>query len=141
MEAIHILLVEDNPADIDLTKEALRVSKISLDLSVAMDGLQAMAILANTTKKLPDLILLDLNMPVMDGWEVLRELKSNKRYDRIPVVVLTSSEADRDILSSYDLGANCYIAKPVDLRLFEEVVRSIEQFWFTVVKLPTHAAN
>jgi CheY-like chemotaxis protein len=139
---IEILLVEDNPGDVRLTREALRDGKVRNNLKVARDGVEALAMLrgegehAGMTR--PDLILLDLNMPRMDGREVLRELKKDPQLRVIPVVVLTTSKADEDILRTYELNANCYITKPVDLAQFIHVVRSIEDFWLTVVRLPPH---
>ncbi len=137
---IEILLVEDNPGDIRLTQEALRESKIRNNLSVVMDGEAAIAYLYRQDKvdlaPLPDLILLDLNLPKKDGREVLAEIKRDSALRRIPVVVLTSSKADEDILKSYENYANCYITKPVDFSQFLSVVKHIEDFWFTIVKLP-----
>jgi chemotaxis family two-component system response regulator Rcp1 len=138
---IEILLVEDNPGDVRLTKEALREGKVANNLSVAADGVEALAFLrrqgvhAGATR--PDLVLLDLNLPRKDGREVLAEIKSDAELKRIPVVVLTTSKAEEDILKTYDLHANCYIAKPVDLDQFIRVVKSIDDFWLTVVRLPT----
>lgn len=138
--AIDILLVEDNPGDIRLTREALRDSKIRNNLAVVEDGVEAMAYLrregqyADSVR--PDIILLDLNLPRMDGREVLREIKSDDTLKRIPVVILTTSESEDDILRSYDLHANCYIAKPVDFNRFITIVHTIENFWFSIVKLP-----
>lgn len=137
---IEILLVEDNPGDVRLTQEALRDGKILNNLNVVTDGVQAMAFLnregeyANAPR--PELILLDLNLPKKDGREVLAEIKSRPDWKRIPVVILTSSAAEQDIVKSYNLHANCYITKPVDLDQFIHVVKSIEQFWLTVVRLP-----
>lgn len=137
---IEILLVEDNPGDVRLTIEALKDAKVVNHLSVAKDGIEALALLhregpyADAAR--PDLILLDLNLPLKDGREVLAEIKSDEHLKRIPVVILTTSTAEEDILKTYNLHANCYISKPVDLDQFIGVVRSIEDFWFTVVKLP-----
>lgn len=137
---VKILLVEDNPADVRLTIEALKEGKISNCLNVAKDGVEAIDILqqrgafADTPR--PDLILLDLNLPKKDGREVLAEIKADDHLRRIPVVVLTTSQAEEDILKSYNLYANCYISKPVDLEKFITVVRAIEDFWLTVVSLP-----
>ena len=137
---VRILLVEDNPADIRLTIEALKEGKITNDLMVARDGVEALDYLhqrgAFAASPRPDLILLDLNLPKKDGREVLAEIKEDDALKRIPVVVLTSSEADEDILRTYNLHANCYISKPVDLERFIAVVRTIEDFWLTVVSLP-----
>lgn len=137
---VEILLVEDNPGDVRLTRESLKDGKIHTRLSVVSDGEEALAFLYRrgpyTTAPRPDLILLDLNLPRKSGREVLAEIKADENLRRTPVVVLTSSEAEQDILASYDLNANCYISKPVDLDQFIRVVRSIEDFWLTVVKLP-----
>ncbi|WP_434346335.1 response regulator [Myxococcus virescens] len=137
---IEILLVEDNPGDVRLTIEALKEGKVRNRLSVARDGVEALAFLrrqgAYADAALPDLILLDLNLPRKDGREVLAEIKVDPALRRIPVVVLTTSKAEEDILRTYDLHANCYIAKPVDLEQFISVVRSIDDFWLSVVRLP-----
>ncbi len=141
--AIQILLVEDSPSDTELTIEALRDGKVSNNLSVVEDGVQALQFLRRedrfTQAPRPDLILLDLNLPRKDGREVLVELKADPNLRTIPVVVLTTSRADQDILKAYQLNANCYITKPVDFKQFIEVVRSIEHFWLTVVTLPGEA--
>jgi len=138
---IEILLVEDNPGDARLTIEAMREGKLRNRLHHAKDGVEAMAFLKregeHKNAPLPDLMLLDLNLPRKDGREVLAEMKQDPRLRLIPVVVLTTSEADRDILKSYELHANCYITKPVDLDKFIEIVRAIESFWLTVVTLPS----
>ena len=140
VEEIEILLVEDDPGDVRLTQEALSASKVRNKLYIVEDGVDAMAFLrrqgryADAPK--PDIILLDLNLPRMDGREVLREIKDDDNLKRIPVVVLTTSAADEDILISYNLHANCYITKPVDLSQFVRIVKSIEGFWFSIVKLP-----
>jgi CheY-like chemotaxis protein len=137
---IEILLVEDSPSDAELTVEALAGAKISNRLSVVEDGVQAMEFLrgqgphANAPR--PDLIMLDLNLPRKDGREVLAEIKADKALQTIPVVVLTTSQAEQDVLHAYSLHANCYITKPVDFRQFLEVIKTIENFWLTVVKLP-----
>jgi two-component system, chemotaxis family, response regulator Rcp1 len=137
---IEILLVEDNPGDVVLTREALRDGKIHIHLDVVTDGEQALARLRRqgtfASAARPDLILLDLNLPRLSGREVLAAVKADEHLRRIPVVVLTSSQAEQDIVASYDLNANCYISKPVDLDQFIRVVKSIEEFWLTVVKLP-----
>ena len=137
---VKILLVEDNPADIRLTIEALREGKIANRLNVAKDGVEALDFLqrrgAFADAPRPDLVLLDLNLPKKDGREVLAEIKADDSLKRIPVVVLTTSQAEEDILKSYNLHANCYISKPVDLEQFITVVRTIEDFWLTVVSLP-----
>lgn len=140
---IEILLVEDNPADVRLTREALIEEKLHNNLSVVNDGVEAIAFLrkegkyANSIR--PDLILLDLNLPKKDGREVLKEIKSDDNLKRIPVVVLTVSKAEEDILKSYNLHANCFIIKPIDLNQFSRVVKSIKDFWLTIVKLPPKA--
>ncbi len=137
---IEILLVEDNPADVRLTFEALKDGKISNGMHVAKDGVEALDFLfrrgAFAEVPRPDLILLDLNLPKKDGREVLAEIKADPDLKRIPVVVLTTSGAEDDIIRSYNLHANCYVTKPVDLEQFMEVVRTIEDFWLTIVSLP-----
>ena len=139
-KAIEILLVEDNAGDVRLTLETLKDTKLLNHVSVVKDGVEAMAFLRcegkYATAPRPDLILLDLNLPKKDGREVLAEIKADERLRRIPVVVLTTSSAELDILRTYDLHANCYITKPVDLDQFTTVLRAIEQFWFTIVRLP-----
>lgn len=142
---INILLVEDNPGDVELTQDALRRSKVATKVSVVTDGEDAMEHLrqqsVHQNGATPDLVLLDLNLPRKDGMEVLREMKDDPHLKHIPVVILTTSEAERDILASYKLGANCFISKPVDLNEFRKVVESIDDFWFTIVKLPTVPYN
>lgn len=137
---VEILLVEDNPGDVRLTMEALREGKVRNNLYVAADGVEALEFLRKEGRWAdavrPDLILLDLNLPKKDGREVLEEIKADPAFRYIPVVVLTSSQAEQDILRAYDLHANCYVTKPVDLDQFIHVVHSIEDFWFTIVKLP-----
>ena len=137
---IRILLVEDNPADIDLTREALSEGKIANELHVILDGEAAMRFLEQEGEfadaPRPDLILLDLNVPRKDGREVLRELKANESLRRIPVIVLTTSSADTDVLDAYDNSVNAYIQKPIDFTEFTNVVRSIEEFWLSIVRLP-----
>ena len=137
---VEILLVEDNPGDVRLTRETLKDSKLLNRMSVAVDGVEALAFLRREGRYAgevrPDLILLDLNLPKKDGREVLAEIKADESLRRIPVVVLTTSSAEQDILKMYDLHANCYITKPVDLDQFSTVVRAIETFWFTIVKMP-----
>jgi len=138
---VEILLVEDNPGDVRLTREALKEGKVHNNLHVAPDGVEALAFLNREGKYAdavrPDLILLDLNLPRKGGREVLEVIKGEPSLRHIPVVILTSSQAEQDIARAYDLHANCYITKPVDLDQFITVVKSIEDFWFTVVKLPT----
>jgi CheY-like chemotaxis protein len=137
---IQVLLVEDNPGDARLTRIALEDGKMHVNLSVVDDGVEAMAFLrrqavyANSPH--PDLILLDLNLPKKDGREVLAEIKADHVLKRIPVVILTTSQAEEDIIRAYSLSANCYISKPVDFDQFIKIVQSIEDFWFTIVKLP-----
>lgn len=137
---VEILLVEDNPGDVRLTIEGLKEGKVRNTLSVVEDGVEALAFLRKEGKHVdavrPDLILLDLNLPKKDGREVLTEIKSDENLRNIPVVVLTTSKAEQDILKAYSLHANCYITKPVDLDQFISVVESIEDFWFSIVKLP-----
>lgn len=143
--SIEVLLVEDNPGDVRLTKEALREGKVRNNLYVVEDGVEAMAFLRRQGKYenavRPDLVLLDLNLPRKDGREVLEEMKGDASLRNIPVVVLTSSQAEQDIVRAYDLHANCYVTKPVDLDQFITVVQSIESFWFTIVKLPSESAG
>lgn len=137
---MEILLVEDNPGDVRLTVEALKEGKVHNHLSVVSNGVEALAFLRNqgpyTDAPRPDLMLLDLNLPKKDGREVLAEIKDDPNLRRIPVVVLTTSEAEADVLKSYALHANCYITKPVDLEQFINVIGKIEDFWFSIVKLP-----
>lgn len=138
---IQVLLVEDNPADVELTQDMLSASRLSLEFTVAVDGVHAMEILRRQgphgVALRPDLIVLDLNLPRKDGREVLSELKGDPELRRIPVVILTSSEAERDVFKSYDLGANCYVTKPLDLKAFQAIVQAVEGFWFTIVRLPS----
>jgi chemotaxis family two-component system response regulator Rcp1 len=144
-ETIEILLVEDNPGDARLTREALREGKVVNRLSVVTDGVEALKFLRQEGSyqeaARPDLILLDLNLPKKDGREVLSEIKQDPSLRSIPVVVLTTSKAERDILVTYDLHANCYIIKPVDLDQFLTVARSIEDFWLSIVRLPRTNTN
>jgi chemotaxis family two-component system response regulator Rcp1 len=139
-DAVNILLVEDNPADVRLTKEALIEGKVRNTMKVVKDGVEALAFLRQEGKYkdeiLPDLILLDLNMPRMDGREVLEIIKSDLDFKRIPVVILTTSKDEEDILTTYNNHANCFITKPVDLDNFLAVINTIEEFWLTIVKLP-----
>ena len=140
VQPLNVLLVEDNPGDARLTREALRDAKVRNELRVVVDGVEAMAFLrrenAYASAPRPDLILLDLNLPRKDGRQVLEEIKQDKNLQRIPIAVLTTSQAEKDILTSYNLHANCYITKPVDLDEFIRVVRGIEEFWLSIVKLP-----
>lgn len=137
---IDILLVEDNPGDVRLTMEALKEAKLLNTIAHVPDGVEALAYLRKEGKyseaRRPDLILLDLNLPKKDGREVLAEIKNDPALKRIPVVILTTSRAEQDILKAYNLHANCYITKPVDLDQFVRVAKSIDDFWFTMVKLP-----
>lgn len=137
---IELLLVEDSPGDIRLTREVLNDAKRAINLHVAHDGVEAMAFLrhegAQADAPRPDLILLDLNMPKMDGRQVLAEIKEDDSLKLIPIIVLTTSDADKDILKSYELHANCYLTKPVQLDAFENLVRTFNDFWLTMVKLP-----
>lgn len=137
---IEILLVEDNPADVRLTEEAFKEGKVLNNLSVVANGVEALDFLRRKGKYAdsprPDLILLDLNMPKKNGREVLGEIKQDPDFKRIPIVVLTISKSEEDIMKSYNLHANCYISKPVGLDKFIDVVKSIEDFWLTIVKLP-----
>ena len=137
---VEILLVEDNPGDVRLTELALKENKIANNLHVAVDGIEALKFLYRRDEYAdvpePDVILLDLNLPRKDGREVLAEIKQDGALKHIPVVILTTSDSDEDILESYNLHANCYVTKPLDLSRFVEVVHSIEGFWFSIVKLP-----
>jgi CheY-like chemotaxis protein len=138
---IEILLVEDNPADVRMTLEILKEAKVRNTLTVVGDGNEALDLLRRVGKYSkavqPDLILLDLNLPKKDGKQVLAEIKADPILRRTPVVILTSSNAEEDIVKSYNLYANCYVTKPVDLEQFVKVVKSIEDFWLTIVKLPS----
>jgi chemotaxis family two-component system response regulator Rcp1 len=139
VKPIEILLIEDNIGDIRLTEEALAESNLLVNLTVARDGIEAVERLRGNgtrTEVTPDLILLDLNLPRKDGREVLLEIKNDAELRRIPVVVLTTSEAEADIVASYGLHANCYITKPIDMDQFIKIVQMLEEFWFTIVKLP-----
>jgi chemotaxis family two-component system response regulator Rcp1 len=141
-QPLEVLLVEDSPGDVRLTQEALKDAKVHINLRVVRDGIDAMAFLLRegdyTKAPRPDLILLDLNLPKKDGREVLKEIKENPLLKSIPVVILTTSASEADILRSYLLHANCYITKPVNLDGFLTVVKSIDSFWLSVVKLPPH---
>jgi len=138
----NFLLVEDNPGDVRLTQEALKSHKVQNNLYVVNDGEEAMAFLRKQGKykdaPRPDIILLDLNLPKKDGREVLAEIKSEPSLKTIPVVIISSSEAEQDIIKSYDLNANCYVTKPVNFDQFIKVVQSINDFWLTIVKLPSN---
>jgi CheY-like chemotaxis protein len=140
MTPIRVLLVEYNPADADLALETLATSKLCLETTVVADGVKAVDFLfqrgdyANALR--PDVVLLDLNLPKLNGRQVLAAIKENIHLKRIPVVILSSSSAETDVLETYGLGANCFVTKPVDLTAFQTIVQAIEGFWFTVVKLP-----
>lgn len=145
LKPVEILLVEDNPGDIQLTREALEECKMINNLSVAENGEDALNFLFKTNgyenSTTPDLIILDLNLPKIDGREVLEKIKSNKQLKLIPVVILTTSKAEEDILKMYDLHANCYITKPLNIDRFFEVVKAIENFWMGIVILPEVKSN
>ncbi len=138
--AAEILLVEDNPGDVRLAKEGLKESKVANNLYVVDDGVEAMAFLRKegnyTDVVTPDLVLLDLNLPKKDGREVLAEIKGDKNLRRIPIVILTTSQAEEDVMKTYDLHANCYVTKPVDMDQFVKIVKSLNNFWFEMVTLP-----
>jgi chemotaxis family two-component system response regulator Rcp1 len=137
---VDILLVEDSPQDVELTKEALKEGKLVITLNVVKDGVEAIDYLRKKGKysaaKRPDLILLDLNLPKKNGHEVLAEIKQDEDLKVIPVAILTTSENENDVLKTYKMHANCYITKPVDLSQFIKVVKTVEDFWFSIVKLP-----
>jgi two-component system, chemotaxis family, response regulator Rcp1 len=137
---IRVLLVEDNPGDAQLTRDTLEQSKLLIEIAVTTDGEDALDYLlgrgGHAGVALPDLIVLDLNLPRLGGREVLAEMKRHEQLRGIPVVVLTSSDVEKDVVMSYKLGASCYVTKPVGLEAFQAIVKSIESFWFTVVKLP-----
>jgi len=141
VKPVDILLVEDNPGDVRLTQEALKDAKLKINLHVVNDGIEAMAFLRREGKyaeKPPaDLVLLDLNLPKKDGRQVLAEIKGDCDLRRTPVVIVTTSKAEEDIVKTYDLHANCYVTKPLDLDQFIMMVQSISHFWLTIVKLPT----
>jgi chemotaxis family two-component system response regulator Rcp1 len=142
---MEVLLVEDSAGDVRLTREALKDAKVHVNLHIASDGIEAMSFLKrqghHTNVPRPDLILLDLNLPKKDGRQVLEEIKGNPALKSIPVVILTTSASEADILRSYLLHANCYITKPVDLKGFLDVVKSIDNFWLSVVKLPRETGS
>ncbi|MBL8362714.1 MAG: response regulator [Rubrivivax sp.] len=137
---VRVLLVEDNPGDADLTRETLEAGRLHLEIDVVVDGEQALDYLLQRPpyagKPMPDLVLLDLNLPRISGREVLEEIRRQPRLRKVPIVILTSSDAEQDIVRSYELGANCYVTKPVGFEAFQTVVRSVEGFWFTIVRLP-----
>ena len=138
---MNILLIEDNPGDVRLTQEAFREGRLSINLEVVMDGVEAIKYLRQEApyeqSTIPDLILLDLNLPKRDGREVLQEIKTDQHLKRIPVVILTTSNAEQDILKSYNLHVNCYINKPVDFDKFFDIIQKIEDFWLTTAILPS----
>jgi chemotaxis family two-component system response regulator Rcp1 len=140
MKAVEILLVEDNPGDVRLTIESLQEARVYNNLHVAQDGIEALEFLhregSYSDAPRPDMILLDLNLPRKDGREVLAEIKADRNLKRIPVIILTTSQDEEDIFKTYDLHANCYITKPLDFDQFMHVVRSVEDFWLSVVKFP-----
>lgn len=140
LEPAQVLLVEDNEDDVELTLEALKDSKVRMDVHVVFDGVAAMQFLRRqgeyAAKPRPDLVLLDLNLPLMDGREVLKEIREDADLTHLPVVVLTTSQNEEDICKAYKLHANCYISKPVDFTQFTEIIKKIEGFWLQLVKLP-----
>lgn len=138
MRHMHVLLVEDNPGDVRLTQEAFHEAKVPAMLSVAMDGEEALAFLEKNIRSLPDLILLDLNLPKWSGKEVLQRIKNHSELKRIPVLILTTSKSEQDIMESYHLNANSYLLKPLDFDHFLEVVEKINAFWFQTAILPPH---
>jgi len=141
MRSIEILLVEDNPGDIRLTQEAFKDGNLINNLNVVRNGVEALAFLRQKGKHQeaprPDIILLDLNLPLKDGREVLAEIKADDDLKRIPIIILTTSTNQEDIFAAYDLHANCYITKPLDMRRFIDIVRTIQGFWFQIVRLPS----
>ena len=141
MKTVDILLVEDNPGDVRLTREALNEGHLSNNLHVASDGVEAIEFLTKTgnfkNAITPDLVLLDLNLPKVNGFEVLEKIKNDEHLKSIPVIILTTSMSDHDIIASYSMHANCYVPKPVEYDSFKKVVKCIEDFWFSIVKLPS----
>jgi chemotaxis family two-component system response regulator Rcp1 len=135
-ELMHILLVEDSVADVEMTLEALQNAKVANEVTVVRDGASAIALLLDAAQPKPDLVILDLNLPRMTGHEVLSRMRKDQRLRRIPVAVLTTSSAEADIAKTYDLGANCFLTKPVDIDQFVHVVHSIDDFWLGLVRLP-----
>jgi CheY-like chemotaxis protein len=136
-ELMHILLVEDSVADVEMTLEALQDAKVANEVTVIRDGASAIALLLDATQSKPDLVILDLNLPCMNGHEVLSRMRNDDRLRRIPVAVLTTSSAESDVAKTYDLGANCFLTKPVDIDQFVHVVQSIDDFWLGLVRLPS----
>lgn len=143
--SVRILLVEDNPGDADLTRESLKGSARPVELTVAVNGTEALDYIHKRGRFVfattPDLILLDLNLPGIDGKGVLAEIKQHADFKRVPVAILTSSAAEEDVSRCYELGANCYVVKPIDFKSFEAIVRTVENFWFAIVKLPQSQAK
>lgn len=143
--AFNVLLIEDNPGDVRLTQEAIKEGNKEINLEVVMDGVEAIKYLRKQEQyehvPKPDLILLDLNLPKWDGREVLKEIKADNELKRIPVLVLTTSNAEQDVINCYDLHANCYINKPVDFDRFFEIIRKIEDFWLDITILPSNSAS
>jgi CheY-like chemotaxis protein len=135
-ELTHILLVEDSVADVEMTLEALQDAKVANEVTVIRDGASAIALLLDAAQPKPDLGILDLNLPRMTGHEVLSRMRKDQRLRRIPVAVLTTSSAEADVAKTYDLGANCFLTKPVDIDQFVHVVQSIDDFWLGLVRLP-----
>lgn len=135
-ELMHILLVEDSVADVEMTLEALQDAKVANEVTVVRDGASAIAMLLDAAQPKPDLVILDLNLPRMTGHEVLSRMRKDDRLRRIPVAVLTTSSAEADVAKTYDLGANCFLTKPVDIDQFVHVVQSIDDFWLGLVRLP-----
>lgn len=142
---MRVLLVEDNPGDVRLTQEAFKVQGSDIELKIAMDGMEALKFLKKegefASEETPDLILLDLNLPKRDGREVLTEIKTDENLRRIPVVILTTSNAEQDILKSYNLHVNCYINKPVDFDTFADIIQKIDEFWLKTAILPPQSSN
>jgi CheY-like chemotaxis protein len=140
LKPLQVLLVEDNPGDVDLTRESIESSPFAIKLTVAVNGTEAIEFIHQqgkfTSAPRPDLILLDLNLPGVDGRIVLADIKRNTELKRIPVCMLTSSKAETDVTQCYDLGVNCYVVKPLDFKTFQDIVRTVENFWFTTVRLP-----
>lgn len=141
MKTVDILLVEDNPGDVRLTREALNEGHLSNNLHVVSDGVEAIEFLTKTgnfkNSVTPDIVLLDLNLPKVNGFEVLEKIKNDEHLKTIPVIILTTSLSDHDIITSYSMHANCYVPKPVEYDSFKKVVKCIEEFWFSIVKLPS----
>ena len=137
MNPTRILIVEDNPADADLAKETLETHTPAIEVSIASDGLQAMELLCSTERQRPDMVLLDLNLPGLSGRDILAEIRADAKLRSMPVVVLSSSGAEEDLVSSYELGANAYVKKPLGLTTFRQTIGTMMDFWFSVVRLPS----